>query len=106
MSEVIFKGELKLLTTANAEPLTTDRTKMFSKLWIYPAKAVDANGDLTANVGNVKIGKKGSGLLSFPDVMLPADLPIAIELPAGQTAKIASILVKGAAGDGVYFNWT
>jgi hypothetical protein len=39
----------------------------------------------------------------LPDLLLPTDLPLKYELPLGAKQQLASILVKGAANDGVFY---
>lgn len=78
----------------------------FQKLWLYPAKAVAA-GILTANAGNVSVGKSGSAATKYtPDLLQPTDLPIKYELPLGQKMKLSQVILQGAAGDGVYYQFT
>lgn len=38
-----------------------------------------------------------------PDVLQPTDLPLKYELPIGQSQPLASVLVQGTTGDGVFF---
>lgn len=42
------------------ESICADPAVYFQKLWLYPASAVSAGGILTANAGNISLGKSGN----------------------------------------------
>jgi hypothetical protein len=41
-----------------------------------------------------------------PDTLNPSDLPIKFELPLGQKMRLSQVIITGAAGDGVYLQWS
>lgn len=89
----------------------TDAQKdiFFQKLWLYPAKAIAAGGKLTANVGDVYLGKSGADAATpcTPDKLQPTDVNgMVYQLPAGQKMRLAQIIIQGAIGDGVFFSYT
>lgn len=97
---------IKVLATANVEALTDDATLFFQKLWIYPAKAAVA-GVLTANGADIRVGKSGGAATQYlPDLLTPSDLPISYELPLGQKMALSQVILKGTAGDGVFYSYT
>lgn len=180
-----------VLPDANINPLTTDTSIYFQKLWIYPGTSA-TSGIINANVGTVYVGNTGNQIVSktvtlainavantrndltvtatcanhgfstgdkvrlsgasdgaynnefriavvdantftfalldqpgtrnptgtitaaglqavasanqvLPDALLNSDLPLKYELPLGAKQPLSSILVKGAAGDGVFY---
>lgn len=113
MEPWVVKEGIYVLTSANIEAITADLTLFFQKLWIYPAKSVGTAGTLgilTPNTNAINLGKSGTTanpLVQYlPDVLNTTDGPIAYELPLGQKMALAQIIVKGTAGDGVYFQFT
>lgn len=94
------------LATGAIDQLTVDETLFFQKLWVYPGKAVVA-GVITANGADIRVGKSGTAATQYlPDVLAAGDLPLKIELPLGQKMKLSQILIKGTAGDGVFYSYT
>lgn len=78
----------------------------FQKLWLYAGKAAVA-GILTANGAAINLGKSGMAATQYlPDVLNPGDSPLGYELPVGQKMHLGQILIKGTAGDGVYYQFT
>ena len=107
MTFSLFKSGSKTFGGGGTEPLVTDKNILFTKLWVYPGLPVAGSRDLSVNVGSVKIGKQGSGVVVCPDVLANADLPIEISVAAGRPpARLCDIVGFGAENDGVYFDYT
>lgn len=103
----IFTNGFKTISVANTiEPLSPNDKLVFEKLWLYPAKGA-AGGLLTANVGNIYIGKAGSGDKMTPDGLAPGDSAFTITLAPGQKLRLRDVIIQGAnVGDGVFYSYT
>jgi hypothetical protein len=107
MEKRIFTNGFATVKTANTmQPIDPNNKNTFRKLWIYPAKG-QAAGLLTANVGTVYVGKRGSGELVTPDALAVNDGPLVYELSPGQELQVQDVIFQGAnVGDGVFFCYT
>ena len=106
------EGLYILTGTNDIEQIAAASAAFFQKLWLYPAKAVTAGtGILTANVGNVSLGKSGAAAAGkqqyCPDLLTPANINgMSYELPLGQKMLLSQIIITGTAGDGVFYSYT
>lgn len=112
MSRIITKQGFYTIKAANTVERITDDDKLeFNKLWIYPGKPAATNpGLLTVNAAVVYVGEQGTGDKMTPDPLEPGAaaneiLPIKFELPEGRTKRLSDILIRGGAGDGVFFKY-
>lgn len=73
---------------------------LYSKLWIYPFKAMAASGQPTVNANNIWVGKTSK---NTPDLIEPSITePIKYEWPLGQCGDLRDIWISGTATDGVF----
>jgi hypothetical protein len=100
------QGFLVLRESNRITPLTDESKLTFSKLWLYPASGASA-GRLVANQNPIYVGKRGAGEPMTPDTLATDDLPLSVEILAGQPPmKLQDVIVQGTAGDGIFFSFS
>jgi hypothetical protein len=104
------QGVYTIQTDDTIEVIALDKPKaQFRKLWIYPGAedAASTTTGLTTNGNPVYIGIDADGSKLTPDILNPNDLPLLIQLPenANETMLLKDIIIRGKAGDSVFFKY-
>ena len=97
------EGVKLVAVTGTPVALTDDPSVGFTRLWLYPGKAV-VGGLITPNAGSVQVGKGGSGGTFFPDILETTDVPMLIQSADGKPMQLSQVAIKGTAGDGVFYS--
>jgi hypothetical protein len=99
-----FHFDYTIQVTGAIESVAQDKPKrIFKKMWIYPGARM-ANGELSVNGANVKVGKDGDGPKTVTDLIGPNDLPLEMKLPNNESMAVQDVLVKGTAGDSIFIS--
>ena len=77
-------------------------TKIDANHFSYSLNSVPVNANGTG-AATTYAGWQNVTSLAAPDLLNPTDLPLKYELPLGQSQPLASILMLGTSGDGLYY---
>lgn len=98
-----------VIQASNTNEAITANEVFFQQVWLYPAKAAVA-GVMTANGAIIYLGLSGlaAGTTPYlPDKRAAADTdyPVVYAVPLGMKMALSQVIVRGTAGDGVFYRY-